>query len=218
MISLYTIPLWFLNYTIILGLVFTIITLLVGLYSIKIYKLSMQKQSKIFGVGFLFIAFSYFIKTLMLLIPFSKLHIERIIDVSTFSAWTSLGAYLHILFFLTGLITILYATLNVNNFRLFSLILALTIIPLTLSTLKLQAFHILASILLIYITGHYLMCYLSYGTKKNILVFLAFLSLLFVNIDLIFSQHSGIYYVLGDLLSFIAYGLILIKLILITKK
>ena len=213
--NLYIIPDWFFGYTIILGLIFGIITLIVGVYALKIYKLSAQKASKNFGIGFIFISIAYFIQTILNLVLFSKLQIQKVISLSTFNMWGNIGIYLYMLFFLAGLITLVYVTLGVNNFRVYSLLFILLMGSLIITPFKLNIFHIFSSILFVYIIIHYLINYLRNKNYKNLIVFIAFIFLLLSNIQFIFSLKNGLYYVIGDILSFVAYLLILINLIIV---
>lgn len=218
MVGLYLIPEWFFGYTIVLGLIFTIITLAVGIYALKIYRLSAQKQSKNFGIGFILISIAYFIQTILNIILFSRLYIEKVISIVSFNLWSNIGLYLYALFFLAGLITVVYVTLGVNSFRVYSLLFILLIGSLLITPFKLNTFHIFSSILLIYIVGHYLINYFRNRHGKNLIVLIAFIFLLLSNINLIFSLNEGLFYVAGDILSLAAYLLILINLILIARK
>ncbi len=218
MVNLYLIPEWFFGYNIILGLIFTLITLGVGIYALKIYNLSGQKQSKNFGIGFLLISIAYFIQTLLNIILFSKIHINKVVSLSTFNLLSNIGMYAYILFFIAGLITLVYVTLGINSFRVYSLLMILLIGSLIMVPFKLGIFHIFSSILLVYIVGYYFMNYLKNRHGKNLIVLIAFTFLFLSNINLIFSINNGLYYVAGDILSFAAYLLILVNLILIARK
>jgi|SRR3989344_3201796 len=212
MLSVYTIPEWFFNYAIFLEILFAIITAIVGFYSIKVYKLTNQRQTKLFGIGFLFISFSYFIRAFLIFILLTMAS-TRLISIIDFTSWLNLTAYAHMIFFLIGLVTLVYTTSNSENSMLYSLILAISILPLAVSQDRLPLFHIIAAVLLIYMTGNYLMNYIEKTNRKNLVVLLAFCFLLLVQIDLIFSLKSGSYYVLGTILTLVAYLLILAKLI-----
>jgi hypothetical protein len=115
------------------------------------------------------------------------------------------------IFFLLGLITLVYATLEQRNIRLYSLLIALTILPLTLIDSKPFIFNLLSSLILIYLTGHYLIFYLNKGLKRNLIIFSAFFLLLIVNIIMIFSLNK-------DIIKLAAYLLISINILIITKK
>ena len=218
MLNLYIIPEWFFNYSIILELSFFLITLFIGVYALKVYKLSGQRLSKLFGFGFIMISLSYIFGIITNFIFIYKISTLQPIRLTTYVTLTHLALYLHILFFLTGLVTLVYMATNLKNFNTFSLLLALAIIPITLTPSKLTTFQILSSILLIYINGYYLTRYLANESKKNLLVLTSFMLLLIVNITLIFAVQNGTYYVVADLISLIAYSLLLIKLIRIQKN
>ncbi|MBI2148757.1 hypothetical protein HYU23_03685 [Candidatus Woesearchaeota archaeon] len=216
--NLYLIPEWFFKYTIAFELIFGLITLIVGIYALKIYKLSNQKQTKNFGIAFIFISIAYFIQAILNSILFSKLYTERIIALSTFNLWSNIGIFLYMFFFLAGLITLVYVTFNINSFRVYSLLFLLILGSMIVTPFKLNIFHIFTSILLIYIVVHYFLNYIKNKQLKNFLVLVAFTLLLFGNIDLIFSLNNSIYYVIADIISLIAYIIILINLILIARK
>ena len=218
MVGLYVIPEWFFIYNIILELVFGAISLAVGLYALKIYKWTLERQPKLFGISFLFISISFFVQAILNIILCSKLHLERIIQLTTFNMLTSLGTYLHIIFFLIGLVTLVYLTLDIKSFRAYSLLFILVMGSLIVTSYKLNIFHIFSSILLLYIIGHYLVSYLTHRQIKNLIVLVAFVLLFISHINLIFSLSSGIYFVIGDIIGFVGYVLILINLILVTKK
>ena len=63
MVNLSFIPSWFFGYGVILELAFAVITLAVSLYSFKIYRMSDQEQSRLFGISFLLFSISYFIQS-----------------------------------------------------------------------------------------------------------------------------------------------------------
>lgn len=218
MVGLYIIPDWFFSYTIILGLIFGIITLVVGLYSLKIYRLSNQRQSKLFGVGFILISISYFIRAILTIILFSQLQIQKVIDLSTFNLWSTIGLYVHLIFFLAGLITIFYMTIGVKSKRVYSILFILLIAALLFNPVKITFFNLFSIVFLVYIVIHYLLIYLKNKQLKNIVILIAFTLILLSTIDLIFSVNKGIHYVIADIVSLIAYLIIMINLIVIARK
>lgn len=215
---LYLIPTWFFSYSILFSIIFGIITLVVGLYALKVYRLSNQEQSKIFGIAFILIASSYFVRAITTLVLFVKLRLLQTIQLANFDLFTDIGIFIQITLLFAGFIALVYMTLRIKNPRLYFLLLSLCLAPLFLTEFNLTITHILLALILIYITGHYLICYLNNCQIRNITVLIAFAILMLVHIDLVFSLIDGFYYILGDILSFIAYLLILINLILITKK
>lgn len=204
------VPKWFFGYDIALELALAVITLIVSLYAFKIYKLSEQRQSKLFGIAFLFFSISYFIQ--------SFLNICRIIKINNINIVNSIGVYTHINFFIIGLVTLTYMTLKIKSMKTYSLLLITMLLSLLFSANKIYLFYLLSSILLIYIIIHYFINYLKNKKPKALLVLIAFAFLLFGNIHFIFSINYGLYYVIGHFLELIAYLLILIDLILVVRK
>jgi len=220
MANLYMVPNWFLGYDLILELAFAIISLIVSIYSFKIYRLSEQTQSKLFGIAFLFISISYFIQSFLNFTIISKLNenIRIILKIISVNVLNTIGIYAHILFFITGLITLTYMTLKIKSAKTYSLLFITIILSLVFSSNKLYLFYLLSSILLIYILIHYLTNYLKNKQSKTLLVLAAFAFLLFGSIHFIFAVNHSLYYVIGHSLELIAYLLILINLILVVRK
>ncbi len=218
MFNVYIIPAWFFNYSVLLESLFFLVTLFVGIFALKIYKLSSNNQSKLFGISFIFIALSYVFGIITNIIFIYKIRNLQPIGIFTYTHLTNLASYVHMLLFITGLVTLVYMSLNIKNFRIFSLLFALSITPLTITSSKIATFQIFSSLLLMYIAGHYLLRYIEEENKKNLSITLSFVLLLIVNIVLIFSTKAEIYYVVADIISLCAYALILIKLIKINKK
>ncbi len=217
MANIYIIPQWFFGYTIFLGILFSIITLIVGIYALKIYKLSFQRQSKIFGIGFILISISYLIRTVLTIVLFSKIK-TNVISLSTFNLWSIIGLYSHSILFIIGLLTIIYMTTGVKSLRLYSLFIILLIISLIFHPFRLEFFELLSSVLFLYIIYHYLKVYIKNRQIKNLTILIAFILLLLTHIDLIFSVTHGNYYVVADIISLVSYLIILINLILISRK
>nr|MCK4929463.1 hypothetical protein [Nanoarchaeota archaeon] len=220
MVHLPIVPEWFLGYDIILELAFAIITLIVSIYAFKIYKLSGQRQSKFFGIAFLFISIAYFIQSFLNFVILSKLNenICRGLKIASVNFLNSIGIYAYIIFFGIGLITLTYMTLRIKSAKIYSLLLIIILLSFLSSSNTLYLFYLLSSVLLIYIFIHYLMNYLKNKQAKTLLVLVAFAFLLFGSIHFIFSVNHGLYYVIGHFLELIAYLFILINLILVVKK
>ena len=213
------IPRWFFGINIGLELLFAVISLLVSTYSFKDYKLSGQRQPKLFGISFLFISVAYFIQSLLNFALISKLT-ESVCMMAKMSAIHNLnitGIYAHILFFTAGLITLTYMTLKLKDNRIYILFFMLVFLALFASANKLYLFYLLSSILLIHICYYYFRSYLNTRQVRILIVFIAFVFLLFGRIHFIFALNHGTYYVIGHFLELIAYGLILANLLIVIK-
>lgn len=220
MVDNFLIPEWFFQYGMFFEFAFAIITLVVGLFAFKIYKLSNQKQSKLFGVAFIFISIHYFIQSFLNFLIVYKLNenICNLMKIQSVNTLNILGIYSHMFFFVVGLIILVYMTLKIKSIETFSLLLILPLISVIFSSNKLYIFYAIASVLLIYISIYYLKNYLKNKQPKTLLVLIAFLFLLFGNIHFIFSVDHAIYYSIGHILELIAYSLILLNMFLILKK
>ena len=131
---------------------------------------------------------------------------------------SNFGIYDHMILFITGLVTLAYMTLKIKNISAYALFLAAILAVLLLSSNKLYFFYALSSILLIYISFYYLGNYLKSRKMSTLIVFTAFLFLLFGKTHFIFSIDHGTFYVAGHLLEFVAYTLILINLINVIRR
>jgi hypothetical protein len=220
MADIYFVPNWFLGYDMLFELAFAIIALIVALYAFKIYKLSGQKQSRLFGISFLFVSLSYFLQSLLNFLIVTKLNTNvcQALRISSVELLNTFGIYMHIIFFLAGLVILTYMTLKIRSPKTLSLLFILTFLFLLLGSNRHYLFYVLSSILFIYIVIHYLVNYLKQKHYNTLLVLVAFIFLLFGSIHFIFSVNHGLYYVIGHFLEFFAYLLILINLILVVKK
>ncbi len=213
------VPHWFSGYNAILEMIFFIITLLVGAYALKIYKLSGQRQSKLFGISFLMISAAYLAQSILnFAARYSMSEGCSTQSMTKIHVLGNLGIYAHMILFMAGLVTLAYMTLKIKDFKAYALFLAVILAVLLLSSNELYFFYALSSILLIYISFYYLRNYLRSRKISALIVFAAFLFLLFSSIHFIFSLDHGVFYVAGHLLEFVAYTLILVNLVKIIRK
>ncbi len=220
MVNLFIIPSWFFNYAVIFELAFAIITLTLGLFAFKIYKLSEQKSAKLFGISFILISLHYFIQSFLNFSIISTLNknICNMMKLNSIDSLNIIGAYSHMFFFLIGLITLAYMTLKIENKTTYTLLLTLPLASIIFAENKLYVFYAMASILLVFISIHYLKNYLKNKQYKTLFILIAFVFLLFGNLHFLISVNHGIYYVIGHFLELIAYLLILLNFILVLKK
>ncbi|MBR9704815.1 hypothetical protein GOV12_05360 [Candidatus Pacearchaeota archaeon] len=214
------VPNWFFGLDIIFELAFAIITFFLSLYAFKIYKLSDQKQSRLFGISFLLFSISYFIQSIINLSILTKFgeNIHVLIKLKEISLLNYIGIYTHLIFFLIGLLTLTYMTFKIQNKKLYILLFLVSMLSLFLSMNKIYWFYFLASIFLIFIVIHYFNNYVRYKQVNNLLVLIAFIMLLFGHIHFIFSVNHAFFYVIGHFLELGAYILILISLLRMFRK
>ena len=219
MVYLYLVPKWFVGFDIGMELLFALVAILVSFFAFKVYKLSAQREIKLFGTSFLFIALAYVSLAFFNLSILSHLRdkinyviLERIEHLGL------LGVYSHILFFLIGLVTLAYMTIRVKKFRIFLLLFGVALAVILFSPYKLMALHTVLSILLCFIVFYYLTEYYKNKSIKTGLICIAFIFLLLGIIGLVFSSFSYNYYVAGHILELVSYLIILFNLVFVIKN
>jgi len=220
MSNLYLVPTWFFGYDIILEVVFAVVALLVGLYSYKTYKLSQQNKSKLFSIGFFFISASYFIQLIINFLVLSELNenVCNAVKIINVNRLNTLGLLTYIILYLLGLITLIYMTFNARGWKLYSLLIILSIVPLFAAANFLLLYSFISSLFLFYIMIYYLDHYCKHKKVMSLFTTLAFAFLFIAKGHYIFAVNHSLFYVLGNFLELIAYILILLSLIVVLKK
>lgn len=127
-----------------------------------------------------------------------------------------LGIYTHAIFFILGISILLYLTFKKQDKRLLMLIILISLVPIFTLNQFYLAKYLITSLLLFFIIGGYLE---EHKTNKRVkLVLVAFILLLVGNVALIFTAENFLFYILGNLLEFIAYSIVLIDLMIIIRK
>ena len=170
------VPQWFLMYGLGFELAFAIITLAVSIYSFKVYKLSDQRQSKLFGSAFLLFSISYFIQFFLNLSIFLELNEEilNLIEFQNLVTISNLSIFVHMILFTLGLVTLVYMVLNIKNKWIYSGMIAISLLFLLLSADKISFFFILSSFLLIVISIYYFQHSIEKKNTRSIPVVIAF--------------------------------------------
>jgi len=219
MIEYAIVPHWFMGYNIILELIFFVITLLVGTYALKIYQLSTQRQSKLFGISFLMIALAYLIQSVLNFAAGQSMAQGcNMQSMSLVHYLGNAGIYAHIILFTSGLVTIAYMTLKIKDAKAYLLFLAAILGVLAFGSNPIYLYYVISSMLLVYISFYYLRNYLQSKKTNALIILIAFLFLLFGKIHFIFSINHGSFYVAGHFLELVAYSLILINLLTVIRR
>lgn len=210
-------PAWFFVYGIIFEIIFAIITLIVSFYAFKVYKLTDQRQAKLFSTAFMFIALSYILQTILNLIILWKLDdmVVNIINLNNVALLNLFGLYAHALFFIVGLLILAYMHFKTDNIKILLLMVALVLASIFFTWTKLMLFYLLSSIVLVFIVINYFMNYVKNKTPNTLLVLIAMIFLLFGALHFLLAVDHEIYYVVGHALDFLAYMMILINLLII---
>jgi hypothetical protein len=214
---LFLTPEWFFAYSIIFELFFTVTTLLISFYAFKVYRLTDQREAKLFSVAFFSIAISYIVQIILNIIIMGKFeeNVVSWINLQSIFLLQLFGLYAHALFYIIGLTILSYITLKIHNHRIFMLLVVLILVSVFFSINKLFMFYLLSSILLLFTVMYYFVRYIQKRKANTLLVLISMIFLLLGTIHVMFSVNNGIYYVIGNILEFVAYLVLLINMLII---
>ena len=196
------------------------IALTVSYFAFKIHRLTEQRQPWFFGTGFVLLAISYLIQLVIteaFLLQWNDFIEGELVNITALSL-SVVGVYVYMSFFLAGLITIAYMTLNIKSARAYLLMLAMGLTGLVASESQLYLFFFLSTIILSFILFHYAIQLIKSRHLTNLLVLVAFLFFLAGAINFLLVPHYVGCLIIGNVLEVAGMVLILINLILVTRK
>ncbi|MEK6889079.1 MAG: hypothetical protein AABW80_03140 [Nanoarchaeota archaeon] len=215
----YIIPEWFFGLDITLEIIFGLITLLVSIFAFNIYKTSKERSIGLLSLSFLFISLSYLTWAFVnLVIAPTLVDKLRIITLGTVPKAFILAIYTHYGLFILGLVTLAYTTFQVKKIRIYYVLSIISILVVVVSVNKLITSRIVSAFLLFFITYHYFKEWRNKRNKRALWIFGSFFLLTLGSIDFIFSANFYATYVIGHILEFGAYSLILGGLIHLLRK
>jgi hypothetical protein len=212
-------PSWFFGIDVGLELAFAVVTLIVALFALKIYRLSDQQQAKLFGISFLLISISYFIQSLLNYLIISKLdqNISSVMKLQSVIFLDTIEIYAHMVLMMAGLALLAYMTFRTTKLRLYLLLLISSLGAIFMSENTLYMFFLMTSLYLLFICWHQFDTYIRNRDTKTLLIVLAFILLLFGQIHFIISVNHELFYVIGHVLELLAYLLVLWNFYLVQK-
>src|SRR3989338_8710996 len=218
--TIYFSPPWFFGYDISLEFLFAIMSLVVSLFAFHLYRVSGERQTKLFGVAFLTISISYFLQSIFNFLIVGKLSQDvcRIIKVQDAAVFEALGIYAQIIFMIAGLVLLTYMTLKTEKPAVYWLMLSIALIGTLASRNVLYVFYLISALLLIFLCWHFFDNYAKRKHAKTLFVALAFLFLLIRDIQFVLSFDYEIFYVLGRLAELTAYVLLAINFYLVRRR
>lgn len=217
--TIYILPNWFFGADIILELIFAVLTLAIALYSFKIYKLSEQRELKLFGISFSLFSLAYLIWAANNFFLLSVLSDEaRELGLKDIGFYNHIGIYLYLSALMLGAVTLLYTTLKTESKRTYLLMVILTAAVFIFSDNKAVPFYSILAIFFLFIFSHYLLeCRRTKNklTRMNTIA----MGLLFLgSIAFIYAKDYYVNYVIVHLLHGAAYALLISSLIKVTNK
>jgi len=152
-----------------------------------------------------------------LIITSLNLNINRMVLIRGIIASEELGLLIHVFFMTLGLSILAYTTFKSPSVSNLGLIMSLSVLGVFASINKLYMFYLITTILLIFITWHFIKNYLRNKRTNTLLIAIAFTFLLFGSFHFLISVDHQLFYVIGHILELFAYLLILINLYLVKK-
>jgi hypothetical protein len=215
----YYLPNWFFVYDLILELSFSIILVLVSILAFRIYKITMNNQVKLLGIGFSFIALSNFLESIMNILVILKTEsLVTVLNNIPFSLLNDLNVYSHIGFRLIGLTILLYMTFKIEKIQLLLLMLITPFFILFLSKEFIYSYYIISTIYLVFITANFVSSYIKSRQFNTLLITLAFIFLTMDGAIFVLWNNHELSYVIGHLPELIAYLLILLNFKIVRRK
>ena len=159
MISLVFSPIWFFGFDNVVDLISVVITLLIGFYSYKIYKITNKKSYFFLYLVFLLLGVGLIIKCFANLgLYFDFLRRIGIQDTRLFGyQMTAIGLFFYVLVTLLAYLILIALTLKLKGKRIISLLFLLVILTVLLAKNSFMYFHLISGILLlIYVVSQFL--------------------------------------------------------------
>ncbi len=209
----YVLPHWFIGYGLAFELLFGIVTGLLAYYSFKVYNLCDQKECKNLGWAFASISASYVSLLIIQMAMWAKINTSSYIRaIETYSLYTMIGLYLHVIFLLIGFATYAYVTLNLKNQRAYSLLISLSILSVIFSANVGLALNFISAVLLLYVTLHYANQYKKKHNHKVLLTLIGVSALLLARLIFAFTSFNPVLYALSHFIEFIGYTVMTVSL------
>jgi len=220
MSNIFVTPQWFYGYDVALELVFAVVTILVSFFAWKIFKVTGERNIRLFSLAFLFIALSYIVQSILNFVIMDRLddNISTLINLQSVYLLNLFGIYMHSILFLIGILLLTYVALKIYSFQTFVLLFILVFTSLYFTIHKTFMLYLLSTILLGFIVYYYLTNYWENRKPTSLLVLSSMVSLFIAYLFFIFAMDDNmLYYIIGHILELTAYLLVFVTLWIILK-
>jgi hypothetical protein len=215
-------PAWFFGIDSIFAFITFLVTIAIGLYSYKIYKLLKDKKYFYFALAFLFIAFSFI--TQAVVITLIALEILRLQDlfalIPTIYIIKNLGFLAYSALMVAAYMIILIISSKIKDRNIMSLLMILAVLGVLIGGANemYNVFYVVSAILLGYIVKAYYSNYTKKKAKSAWFVLLSFSVIFIAQLFFIFYPLWPMFYVIGHIVQMIGYLILLGSLILVLRK
>ncbi len=217
--NIFITPEWFFGYDIVLEILFAVVAMMVSFYAWKIYKITDERNIRLFSMAFLFISLSYITQSILNFIILTQLQAKvcGIMNLESVYLLNLFGIYVHSILFLIGLLLLTYVALKIYSLRTFVLLFILVFTSLYFSPHKTFMLYLLSTTLLGFIVYYYIANYINNRKPTTLIVTIAMITLFAGYLYFIFATENPFYYVVGHVLELLAYLLVLGNLIIILR-
>jgi hypothetical protein len=220
MSNIFVTPQWFYGYDVALELIFAVITLLVSFFAWKIFKVTGERNVKLFSLAFLFIALSYVVQSILNFVIMEQLddNISSFINLQSVYLLNLFGVYMHAILFLIGILLLTYVALKIHSFQTFVLLFILVFTSLYFTQYKTFMLYLLSTVLLGFIVFYYLTNYWENRKSTALLTLISMISLFVAYLFFIFAMEDDmLYYIIGHVLELLAYLIVFVNLWIILR-
>ncbi len=216
-------PVWFGASKIIMQLIFSLVTFFIALFAYKVYKISRQRSSLLFGLAFVSVSFAYFIEAVFNYFLLSGVQSMRLLSSVGLSMRTTfqlsfIAVGLHTILMILGLTLLSYVTLKERGIKIFLLLFLLSLTALIMSTHLGITFYTITSIYLLFITLQYYQHHTQKPSLNSLLIFLSFGLLFLGNLQLAFATTLNWLYLAGHFISLVGYLLLLASFFRVVRQ
>lgn len=206
MVYAYLIPDWFFPVDLTFTILNALITLAVAVTALKVYKLTNELSIKRFGLGFGMISIAYIIWAADLFILLNSIQggLKGLVldHGATFGFFSY---YMYILFFVAGIVTLVYSTFKVNRDGIYYVLLGLSLLVVASSIYKFITLGILMFFLLSYISYHYLVIWTDNRKRNTLYLCISFALLSLTGLHYVLEVKSFYGSVICHTIEFLAY-------------
>ncbi|MGM5481333.1 MAG: hypothetical protein ACQESE_02885 [Nanobdellota archaeon] len=218
------IPNWFTISEIGIQALFVLVTLLIAYNAYKVHKISGQRASFLYGLGFLGLAVGYFMQALLHIFIVAGVSSQDIVAMASQRAaetttiqLSALPTIVGMAATLAGLATIAYVTLKEKNLKVLGLLIVLSMVAI-ITPYYPVTYHLAASIFLAFITLQYFRRHEKKRNANSMAVYLGFGFILLGTLQLALSDVMSTFYILGHFVALIGYLFLLWSLMKVVSK
>jgi len=217
-------PSWFYGMDTSFGIVATLVTFLIAVYSFRVFLLTRLRRYMYISLAFLFLCGSYVIKAIADYMVFNHLTrripnvIETVSKVVEMPVLFNLGLLVYIFLSLAGFLILVAVYMRIQSIRVLTLLFLLVIVLAFLSQSTFVAFHITLFIMLLFIVLHLLSNHIQKNRLNTFFTLFSFACIFIAQVFFVLLSIDPVYYVVGQCLQLFGFILLLINMIIVLRK